>query len=729
MNKDYLEFLETKKKTFIERGFEPIELGHYFLFPFQKMVVDVACRKGSFAIFADCGLGKTLMQLSWAAQVANFTSGKVLILAPLAVVGQTIKEGIKFGFDIDSYGTNSTIQITNFEQLKNISTSMFAGVVLDESSILKGKDGATSSLIIESFKSYAYKLACTATPSPNDHMELGQHVEFLGYDTYNGMKAMFFIQDQKIKSTDKWRLRKHAEDDFWKYVCTWSISIDNPKTIGYEMKGYNLPNVDFIEHLFSVENNTNTLFADDAVSATDLHNDLKKTFDARIEKAIELVNSNNEQWIIWCLSNYEADELSKRIEGSVNVQGSDKTEVKAKNLLGFANGDFRVLITKTKIASFGMNYQNCCNMVFCSYDFKFEGFYQAVRRCYRFGQNRAVSVHILIPESQKNVRKSIIEKGNKHQAKISQMAKYSANTNYKQNIESIDNSQSEVKTDNFWIMQGDCIEMSKKIESESVDYSFFSPPFSDLYTYSDNPKDFSNVRNDDEFYNHFKFLIPELFRVLKKGRLVSMHVMQGTTGIGKDGFLSIKDLRGDLIRLFQDGGFYFHAEVMIRKNPQLAAVRTKNTQLMHGQTKRDSSINRPGLADYVITFRKPGKNQVPIKNDLPFETWCKLAEPVWMDINESDVISNFRSGKGKNDEKHMTPTQLSVIRNCYLLWSNKGDTCFSPFGGVGSEGCQAVKMGRKSINIELKKSYFDINVMNHKAFELEKNSVLTLFPN
>jgi DNA modification methylase len=166
---------------------------------------------------------------------------------------------------------------------------------------------------------------------------------------------------------------------------------------------------------------------------------------------------------------------------------------------------------------------------------------------------------------------------------------------------------------------------------------------------------------------------------------------------------------------------------MIRKNPQLAAVRTKNVQLMHGQTKRDSSINRPGLADYVITFRKPGTNEHKIQNDIPFETWCKLAEPVWMDIEEGDVISNFRKARSTNDEKHMTPTQLSVIRNCYLLWSNKGDTCFSPFGGVGSEGCQALMMDRKSINIELKKSYFNLNVYNHKAFSEKKESVLTLF--
>lgn len=719
---DYSKFLETKKKSFIESGFEVSEYElNSNLFDFQKYAVKTALTKGRFALFFDCGLGKTLMQLSWSEAVFNHTNRKVLILAPLAVVEQTKEEAVKFGISSDAF------DISNYDQLKNIDTSIYAGVVLDESSILKGRDGKLSSMIISEFKSTPYKLACTATPSPNDHMELGQHVEFLGMDTYENMKSMFFVQDQKIKTNDKWRLRKHATDDFWKYVCTWSMACNNPETLGFEHKGYDLPEIEFIEHIIPVENNSEFLFNDPAVSATDLHKDLNRSFDKRIEKTIELVNSNDSQFIVWGLKNNETDTLAKLLPNAINVQGSDSPEYKAKHLNGFAKNEFKTLITKTSIASFGMNYQQCNQMIFMSYDFKFEQFYQAVRRCYRFGQKNKVTVHILIPESQTNVRQSILEKQVKHNEKAQQMAKYTAMTDYKENIEIDEVKEKEVKTDSYWIINGDCVEEAKKLKDESVDYSFFSPPFSDLYTFSDDPRDFSNVKNDDEFFEHFQYLVPELSRVLKKGRLVSMHIMQGTTGIGKDGFLSIKDLRGDLIRLFQKNGFYFHAEVMIRKSPQLAAIRTKNTQLMHGQTKRDSSINRPGLADYIITFRKEGKNEVPIKNDIDFDTWCKLAEPVWMDINESDTISNFRKARGNNDEKHMTPTQLTVIRNCYLLWSNKGDVCFSPFGGVGSEGCQALVMDRKSINIELKKSYFNLNVYNHKAFSEKKNSELLLF--
>ena len=221
----------------------------------------------------------------------------------------------------------------------------------------------------------------------------------------------------------------------------------------------------------------------------------------------------------------------------------------------------------------------------------------------------------------------------------------------------------------------------------------------------------SNVNSDKEFIKQFSFLSKELLRVIKPGRIVSMHIMQGTTSIGNDGFLSIKDLRGDLIRIMQDSGFYFHAEKMIRKNPQLAAVRTKNIQLMHGQTKRDSSINRPGLADYIISFRKPGENTEKIKNEIPFDLWCKLAEPVWMDINESDVIK-FRDARGKNDERHMTPTQLTAIRNCMMLWSNKGDRFLTPFAGCGSETKEAIEYGMFPISIELKPTYFKKLVSN-----------------
>ena len=438
----YEEFLKSKEKTFIESGFEVDENDlNPLLKDFQKYGVTTALRKGRFAFFFDCGLGKTFCQLEWSRLVNYKTNHKVLILAPLAIVEQTKKEAVKFNIDIDVF------DITNYDQLKNIDISIYGGIVLDESSILKGRDGKLSSLIISKFRNFKYKLACSATPSPNDHMELGQHSEFLNGMTYLEMLAMYFVHDGG--ETSKWRLRKHAEDDFWKYVSSWSMAIDKPDTLGFNGVGYNLPEIEFIEHIIKVENNNYTLFADVAVSATDLHKDLKRTFDNRINKTIELVNSNDENWIVWALSNDETNTLNKKIDEAINVQGSDKPEFKAKHLNGFANNDFRVLITKTSIASMGMNYQNCHNMVFTSYDFKFEQFYQAVRRCYRFGQEFKVKVHLLIPESQTNVRQSILNKQENHFKMIREMAKYSAKNDYKKNKPQREYKKVQILTPNF----------------------------------------------------------------------------------------------------------------------------------------------------------------------------------------------------------------------------------------------------------------------------------------
>ena len=438
----YEEFLKSKEKTFIESGFEVDENDlNPLLKDFQKYGVTTALRKGRFAFFFDCGLGKTFCQLEWSRLVNYKTNHKVLILAPLAIVEQTKKESVKFNIDIDVF------DITNYDQLKNIDISIYGGIVLDESSILKGRDGKLSSLIISKFRNFKYKLACSATPSPNDHMELGQHSEFLNGMTYLEMLAMYFVHDGG--ETSKWRLRKHAEDDFWKYVSSWSMAIDKPDTLGFNGVGYNLPEIEFIEHIIKVENNNYTLFADVAVSATDLHKDLKRTFDDRINKTIELVNSNDENWIVWALSNDETNTLNKKIDEAINVQGSDKPEFKAKHLNGFANNDFRVLITKTSIASMGMNYQNCHNMVFTSYDFKFEQFYQAVRRCYRFGQEFKVKVHLLIPESQTNVRQSILNKQENHFKMIREMAKYSAKNDYKKNKPQREYKKVQILTPNF----------------------------------------------------------------------------------------------------------------------------------------------------------------------------------------------------------------------------------------------------------------------------------------
>ena len=711
---DYSRFIESKVKSHIESGFDQQELNSN-LFDWQKYAVRVALKKGRFALFMDCGLGKTIMQLEWAFRVSFFTNKKVLILEPLAVVQQTRREASKFNIDI------AMIDIINYDQLKNVDVGDYAGVVLDESSILKGRDRKTSSLIIDNFKDYRFKLACTATPSPNDHMELGQHSEFLGCMSYLEMLAMFFVHDGG--ETQKWRIRKHAKDAFWKYVCTWSMSLDDPRRIDKTQCGYDLPEIDYIEHIIKMPNNTGQLFGDVAVSATEIHRDLKKSMELRIRKTVDLVKNSNESWIIWTLRNSEADLLNKIIDGSVNVQGSDSAEYKASKLNGFANNEFKVLITKTSIASFGMNFQNCCNMVFCSYDFKFEQFYQAVRRCYRFGQPNKVRVHIMIPDSQKNVRASILDKQNNHKKMIEEMSKYSSQADYtsldkyKANVDS-----KTIKNDRYWLMNGDCVDRTKEISDNEVDLIVFSPPFAELYVYSDNPADMGNVSNYDMFRQHFSFLVPELKRVLKPGRICAIHCMDLPIQKGKEGFIGLRDFSGMIKDMFVDEGFIYHARCTVWKNPVTEMQRTKSLGLLHKTIKKDSAMSRVGIPDYILFFRNEGENETPITHQdidpslpdyLPVDLWQKYASPVWYDINYSRTLQ-YRSARDNNDEKHICPLQLDTIDRIIHLYSNEGETIFSPFGGIGSEGYQALKMGRKSISIELKESYFNLNVRNHK---------------
>jgi DNA modification methylase len=725
---NYKDFLKTKRKSFLESGFDISEDAlNPYLKDFQKYGVKTALMKGKFAFFFDCGLGKTFSQLEWAKQVNKHTKKKVLILAPLAIVEQTKNEAIKFNISLDSF------DITNYDQLKNIDCSIYSGIVLDESSILKGKDGKLSSLIIETFKTTPYKLCCTATPSPNDHMELGQHSEFLGAMSYLEMLAMFFVHDGG--ETSKWRLRKHAQDPFWKYISSWSMAIDNPSSLGFDSEGYNLPEIEYIEHVIKVDNLSDNLFGDVAISATDLHKDLNRSWDYRLKKAIELVNSNDDQWIVWGLKNSETDTICKLLDNSVNVQGSDSPEYKAKHLNGFAKNEFKTLITKTSIASFGMNYQQCHQMVFMSYDFKFEAFYQAVRRCFRFGQQNKVKVHILIPESQLNVRETILNKEKQHFERISEMSKYSAETNYKKQKSKVMIKNKEVKTENYHLINGDCVQESKLLPDNCADIIVFSPPFAELYVYSDKEEDMGNVSDYKQFEEHFQFLIPELKRTLKPGRICAIHCMDLPIQKGKEGYIGLRDFSGMLINWFQKQGFIYHAKVTIWKNPVTEMQRTKALGLLHKTIKKDSVMSRVGIPDYVLFFRNEGDNETPIThqdkdetklNYLPVDLWQKYASPVWNDIDYSRTLQ-YRSGRDGNDEKHICPLQLDTIERILHLYSNEGETVFSPFGGIGSEGCSAIKMNRKSISIELKESYFKLNENNHKAFSEEKNSTLTLF--
>jgi len=277
----------------------------------------------------------------------------------------------------------------------------------------------------------------------------------------------------------------------------------------------------------------------------------------------------------------------------------------------------------------------------------------------------------------------------------------------------------------YAIYNGDCIEVTNGFPDNSIDFSVFSPPFSSLYVYSNSDRDMGNSKDDKEFFDHFHFLIKELYRTIKPGRLVSFHCMNLPTSKANDGYIGIKDFRGDLIKAFQKEGFIYHSEVCIWKDPVVAMQRTKALGLLHKTIRKDSSMSRQGIPDYLVTMRKPGENQDFISHtyeDFPVELWQKIASPVWMDINQSKTLQ-YRHAREENDERHIAPLQLEVIERALMLWSKEGDTVFSPFTGIGSEGYQSLKMNRKFVGAELKPSYYNIACKNLEKAMLERRQM------
>ena len=723
---EYKEFLKSKEKRIVESGFDvnENELNPY-LFDFQRFCVKRALKRGKYALFESCGLGKTIQQLEWANQVNKHTGKPVLVLAPLSVSLQTIDEGKKFGITVVKYnGSDFPIQISNYEQLDNIDCSIFGGIVLDESSILKSFDGSTKKKIIESFKHTPYKLACTATPSPNDPMELGNHAEFLDAMSYNEMLAMFFVHDGG--DTSKWRLKGHATETFYKFVGSWAVMFSKPSEIGFSAEGYNLPALNYIEEQIETpKRNNGKLFNDNAVNATNFNQELRDTMDLRLQKVVEIVNSKpNEPFIIWIKQNQEGEKLKKLIPEAIEVKGSDSDDWKESKLLGFAKGEFRILITKTKIASFGMNYQNCNNQIFASLDFSFEGLYQAIRRCYRFGQEKEVNVYLITTDTMSNVRQSIDEK----QKKFDEMQDIMSKTiNEHLNDDYLSDAEYYTKPfENEYcsVKRGDCVQLIKDVEDESIGLSVFSPPFAELYTYSNYVEDMGNSKDYKEFLTQFGFLVKELYRVTMSGRNVCVHCMDLPIQKGKEGYIGLRDFSGMILKIFEDCGFVYHSRITIWKDPVVEMQRTKALGLLHKQIKKDSTMCRVGIPDYVMVFRKDGERDNPVRNeDMPVGLWQKIASPVWMDINQSNTLQGVRDAREDKDEKHICPLQLDVIERCILLYSNEGDKVLTPFMGIGSEVYQAVKMNRYGIGFELKDSYYEIAVKNINTAIQEKNQL------
>jgi hypothetical protein len=749
----YKDFLASKSTACPAAGFDPQRFTAP-LFPFQRDIVTMACRVGRFCVWADCGMGKTAMQLEWAHQVHQHTGENVLVLAPLAVAHQTVREGSKFGIPCAFAATQSDVQpgitITNYEKLSHFEPAGFAGVVLDESSILKAYTGKIRNQIINSFSQTPFRLACSATPAPNDHMELGNHAEFIGVMTRTEMLAMFFVHDGG--DTSKWRLKGHAQSKFWEWVCSWAVTIRKPSDLGYDDGNFILPElqindctVETPREAMADDAGQMALFAMEARTLSDQRHVRKASLQMRVDAAAALANDSTEQWLIWCDLNDESKALTAAIDGAIEVSGSDSDDHKRRAAIDFQDGKIRVLVSKPSIFGFGLNFQGCHNVAFVGLSHSYEAFYQAIRRCWRFGQQHPVNAHIIYDVAEGRVIENIRRKESDSIAMAESMVTIMKQTTMEQ-LKKIQRQVAphitEHKTgDNWDLYMGDCVESIKQLDSDSIHYSIFSPPFASLYTYSNSDRDMGNSRNDQEFFDHFVYLAKELHRVLMPGRLISFHCMNLPSSKERDGFIGVKDFRGDMLRIFHAAGFVFHSEVCIWKDPVTAMQRTKAIGLLHKQIRKDSALSRQGIPDYLVTVRKLGDNPEPCAGPFtefagenpPAKTgddikdsiniWQRYASPVWMDINPSDTLQ-YRSARANDDERHICPLQLEVIRRGLQLWSNPGDLVLSPFAGIGSEGYVSLQMQRRFVGFELKPSYFNCAVKNLQSVESHKQGEL-----
>lgn len=729
----YTNFLDSKRIVVKDSGVTVSpEAINPLLFPFQRDLVCWALRKGRAAIFADTGLGKTFMQIEW----ARLTGERTLILAPLAVARQTVNEAKLIGLEVRYVRSSAEVvgdgklYITNYEMLDHFDPDLFGAVVLDESSILKNLTGKIRNQLVKMFRETKFKLCATATPAPNDISELGNHSEFLNVMSPYQMTSIYFVHEAGVfqgVQASRWRLKKHGKAQFYRWLASWGIAVKRPSDLGYSDDDYKLPplSVDLItvNSNYTPEGMLPGFYAG-GISATHAKRLRRETIAERAKVVAGLVNNSSEQWVVWAGLNDEANALVKAIPGAVNVEGSMKPEAKADALEAFINGSTRVLITKTSIAGFGMNMQRAHNMIFFGLDFSWEQYYQAIRRMYRFGQKQKVNVHIVISEQERPIFETVMLKEREAIAMTEELIKASREYSMEE-LRNLYRNEWKYKTDKagterWTLLLGDSAERMAEVESDSVHLSVYSPPFSDMYVYNNTERDLSNSLDMGQFFEHYGFIIRENLRVTMPGRVACVHVQDPKTFQNREGYRGLRDFTGDVIKAYTKEGWIYRTCITIDKNPQIVASRNKDTDLLFITGQRDSADLAPMATDYLLVFKKPGENKVPIKpysnGEMTEDDWISWAHAVWYGIRETDVL-NVAVAKGNDDEKHMCPLQLPLIERCLKLWSNPGELIFSPFAGIGSEGYVALKHKRRTLGIELKPEYFNVACRNLRQAE------------
>lgn len=734
MSRAYADFLATKALVVGAAGIvvDPASL-HTAMFDHQRYPTAWALRKGRAALFLSTGLGKTLCYQEWARRIAD----RALVLAPLAVCHQAVAEAQRFGLELtyarqpEDAPTRGTT-ITNYEMVERFDPRDFPAVVLDESSCLKDWTSQTTNRLTELFADTPYRLCCTATPAPNDIAEIANHAEFLGVMSRVEMLAAFFVHDD-----EGWRLRRHAREPFYRWLASWGMAMLHPRDLGFAADGYDLPpltvepvvvRTDYVPE--------GQLFPTGLHGIGDRSRVRKGTLEARVGRAADLIRAEpDEPWIAWCGLNDESTALARLIPGAIVVEGSQSPDEKAVRLARFAT-EGGVLVTKASIAGHGLNYQHCARQVFVGLDDSWERYYQAIRRSWRFGQTRPVDVYVVLADLEEPILANVLAKEREAMAMTEGLIRHVARFE-REEIDAVSDQRDpydprhpmtgpyvarpcrvleQAHGEEWDLYNADSAEALPALLSESIDLSVYSPPFASLYVYSPSERDLGNSADRGQFWEHFGFVIRENLRLTKPGRLAAVHVANIAKTLGTHGVIGVEDFRGDTIRAYEAAGWIFHGEVAIQKNPQAAAIRTHAKGLLFAQLGKDASWMRPTLLDYILLFRKPGENAVPVKPDITNEDWIAWAHGIWLGIKESDTL-NVAEGRDADDERHICALQLGAIERCIRLWSNPGDLVLTPFLGIGSEAYQAIKLGRRAVGVELKPRYFQTAVKNVRRAE------------
>lgn len=809
------------------------------LFPHQKDIAAFALKGGRRAIFASFGLGKTFMQLEIGKHIIEHTNKPFLIVCPLGVAGEFKRDNLKLetGYEItyitdtdDFDNPNKQFYLTNYERIRkgDIDPSYFGGVSFDEASILRNLQTETTNYVLKYFKKVNYRFVATATPTPNDYIEILNYAEYLGVISRGHALTRFFKRDSKKAGNLK--LYENKKDEFWKWVSTWAAFINKPSDLGYDDTGYNLPELNIIEHCISYDlgyqptdkYGTPILFKDTTKSLLEVSKEKRDSMESRLQKVKEILDENkDEKFIIWHHLESERHSLESILKGENfrSVYGSQPNNIKEKNVIDFSENKYQYLLTKPEISGSGCNLQNTNNMIFAGINYKFNDFIQAIHRQYRFGQDKQVNVHIIFTSNEYEVMKTLKEKWTKHIELNEQMIKLVKENGLNSELiksqmeRQIFRNAKKIKFKEGVTMYNNDTVIVHNDKNEMPDNSIHlyltSIPFGDHYEYSDNFNDMGHNHGNEKFFEQMDFLIPNMYRCLMPGRIAAIHVKDRIRYSYQNGtsFTTISDFSGDTVRHFKKHGFHLIGKITVTTD--VVAENNQTYRLGWTEQCKDASKMGVGLPEYILLFRKAPTSMDNAYADVPVihskyedETDCEFypkslwqldahayerssgnrlltsdeikrmdikslvriwkqknlsetydfkehlricsemddqeklsstfmtlpvhsnSDFVWTDVNRMNTLNTYQASNKK--EAHICPLQFDIVERLIYRFSMKGEIVCDPFGGLGTTALTALKLGRKSISIELNSEYFSDSLYYVKS-EIYKMNVPTLF--